>query len=152
MSRGKPRPPMRRQDLRQPPTDADTSATASADASEEPGSTVKRVRGERVDAPSRELLGHPKTDWGKVGVWVTIGVAIASAIGAAMWNYADTAAAVRNLGEDIRDLKRKTDDLFKASVESSTRLTAIERKSEETRKLPAQETPAITPTSPSRAQ
>ena len=87
----------------------------------------RRIQGERVEAPTAELLGTAKTDWGKVGVWLAVGTFVFGVIVTVIWNYADTVNSIRNLGEDVKELKRKTDELLRSSLDAGARLSSIER-------------------------
>lgn len=127
MPRSKVRPPAPRRRANGDLSRADTSGTSSS-APQDASPIPLRERGERVDAPSPELLGTTKQDWSKVGVWVTVGVFLLGIFGTAVWNYADTVAAVRGLSDDVKDLKRKADDLLRSSVDASARISALERR------------------------
>jgi cell division protein FtsB len=80
------------------------------------------------------LLGHSKPDWGKLSV--VLGIILAA--GGGLWHYADTAASVKNLGDDVKDLKRKSDDLLRTTIETSTRVSTLERRD-------FQQLPAVSP-------
>lgn len=126
MPRGKPRtlPPQRSRSLL---NRADTGETATSfEQVSEP--IPKRQRGERVDAPTAEMRGQAPTDWGKVGVWVAIGTFSIGLLITVIWNYADTVNSIKNLGSDVTELKKKADDLFKSSIETSSRLSNLERR------------------------
>lgn len=100
------------------------TAVTSTDDSDDRKQRVKKQKGEKVEAPSAELLQPPKRDWGKVGVYVTLGLAAAAAI----YNYADLAALAKSTADDVKELKRKSDDLLRSSIETSARIGALERK------------------------
>jgi hypothetical protein len=83
------------------------------------------------------MLGTSKTDWGKVGVWVAVGTFAFGALVAVIWNYADTVNSVKNISNDVIDLKRKTDELLRSSLDAAARLSSLERRQAETsRTLP----------------
>ncbi len=126
MGRNRPRPPSAQGGSRQGLSSLETAETSSAEGPSVSDSAVptRRQRGERVEAPSKELLAAPKTDWGKIGVWVTLGLAGAGVI----WNFAYTTSVVNTLVEDVRDLKRKADDFLKFSSEAGARLNQLEQK------------------------
>jgi hypothetical protein len=69
-------------------------------------------------------LPHAKRDWGKIGVYVTVGLAAAAAV----YNYADLASLVRNTADDVKELKRKSDELLRSSLDASARIGVLERK------------------------
>lgn len=111
-------------------TRADTAATAtSVESQVDP--IPRRQRGERVAAPTAELLGSDITDWGKVGTWVAIGAFAFGVVVTVIWNYADMVNSIRNLNDDVKDLKRKTDDLFRSSVDATARISSIERRTKD---------------------
>jgi len=126
MGRSRPRPPTSQSGARHGLASLETAETSSAEGPNVTDSAVptRRQRGERVEAPSKELLAAPKTDWGKIGVWITIGLAAAGAI----WNFAYTTSIVNTLVEDVRDLKRKADDFLKFSSEAGARLNQLEQR------------------------
>ena len=140
MARGKPRtqpPPSPRP--RELLNRADTAATATS-YERPPEPIPQSQRGERVDAPTAEMRGRPSTDWGKVSVWVAIGIFALGILITVIWNYADTVNSIKNLSSDVGDLKRRADDLFKSSVDATARLAALERRAQ----LYAQPIPAPT--------
>lgn len=127
MAKSKHRIPQPQQKSRELLNRADTAATAtSVDQPSDP--IPRRQRGERVAVPTAEMLGPPPTDWGKVGVWVAVGTFATTILITVIWNYADTVNTIKNLNSDVGDLKRRTDDLFKSSVDASTRITNLERR------------------------
>ena len=136
MPRGKPRTP---QPQRSPNLLNRADTTETATSFEQPTEPIpQRQRGERVDAPTAEMRGPAPTDWSKVGVWVAVGTFSVGLLITVIWNYADTVNSIKNLGSDVSELKKKTDDLFKSSVETSTRLSNIERRPQaEAQPLPA---------------
>jgi hypothetical protein len=85
-------------------------------------------------------MGHRPRDWGKIGVYITLAIAAAGAI----WKFADIAVSVRNLGEDVKDLKQKSDDLFRSSIESLARIAALEQKESLQDRAPLSNTPTNT--------
>lgn len=117
---------------------AETSET-STDEPEDNKRGGRRQRGEKVEAPSAELIPQAKQDWGKIGVYVALGLA---GIGA-VYNYADLASLVRNTAVDVQEIKRRTDDLIRSSIDASARIAALER-----REAPAPPSPANPPPSP----
>jgi hypothetical protein len=115
MQKSRPRSaPLQRSRSRLSREDTAQTAASFEEAVERP----PRQHGERVEAPSAELRGQPATDWGKVGVWLTVGLAAV----AALWHYAE------NVNLDVSDLKRKSDDLIKSSADAAARLSALERR------------------------
>ena len=103
--------------------DAETSGT-STDSPDDKKLRGNKQKGERVEAPSAELLPQATHDWGKIGVYITLSLAAVAAV----YNYADLASLARNTADDVKDLKRKSDDLLKSSLEASARIGVLERK------------------------
>jgi hypothetical protein len=91
----------------------------------------RQTRGERVEVPTAELLGTTKTDWGKVGVWLAVGTFVFGVIVTIIWNYADAVNSIRNLGDDVKELKRKTDELLRSSLDAGARLSSLERRAKD---------------------
>ena len=130
MPKNRPRPPDQRTRSRDLLSRAETVATVtSVERNAEP--VPRRLRGERVDAPTADMLSPPKTDWVKVGVWVATVTFVFGVVVTGVWNFADTVNSVRNLGDDVRDLKRRTDDLLRASLDVAARIASIERRPHE---------------------
>ena len=131
MARGKPRtpPPPSPQKSRELLNRADTAATTTS-FEQPPEAIPRRQRGERVDAPTAEMRGPAPTDWGKVSVWVAVGIFAISLLITIIWNYADTVNSIKNLSSDVGDLKRRADDLFKSSVDTGARLSNLERRTQ----------------------
>lgn len=129
MARGKSRIPSQQQKSRELLNRVDTAATATS-LEQLPEPISRRERGERVDAPTAEMRGPSPTDWGKVGVWVAVGTFSIGLLITVVWNYADTMNSIKNLNTDMGDLKRRADDLFKSSVETSTRVSNLERRAQ----------------------
>lgn len=125
MQRGKSRtPPQKSRSLL---NRADTAETATS--FEQPSEPIpQRQRGERVDAPTAEMRGPAPNDWDKVGVLVTVATFLIGLLITGIWHYADTVNSVKNLGSDVAELKNKADDLFRTSVDSSARLSNLERR------------------------
>ena len=126
MPRGKPRtpPPQKSRSLL---NRADTAETATS--FEQPSEPIpQRQRGERVDAPTAEMRGPAPINWGKVGVLVTVGTTFIGLLITGIWHYGETVNSVKSLGSDVAELKRKADDLFRTSVDSSARLSNLERR------------------------
>lgn len=121
---------------------ADTGVTATY-FEQPPEPIPKRQRGERVDAPTAEMRGPAPTDWGKVGVWVTIGIFLIGMLVTVVWNYADMVNTIKNISTDVDNLKRQADDLFKSSVDASMRLSNLESRAQlEASPLPATNVPS----------
>ena len=123
MPRGKPQPPAPKGRSREFLFNAETTVT-STDESDERKSRGKKQKGEKVEAPSAELIATPKHDWGKIGVYVALGLAATGAI----YNYADLASLVRNTAEDVKDLKKRSDEMLRSSIETSARVGVLERR------------------------
>ena len=102
---------------------AETSVT-STDESEYRKPRSKRQKGERVEAPSAELIPQPRHDWSKISVYVALALAAAAAI----YNYADLASLVRSTAEEVKDLKRRSEELLRSSLEVTARLGVLERR------------------------
>ena len=129
MARGKPQTPPPPQKSRELLNRADTAATVTS--FEQPAEPIpRRQRGERVDAPTAEMRGPTPTDWGKVGVWVTVGIFAIGLLITVIWNYADTVNSIKNLNSDVGDLKKRADDLFKSTVDAGARLSNLERRAQ----------------------
>ena len=129
MAKGKPRIPPPRQKSRQLLDNAETAATATS-FEQPPEPISRRQRSERVDTPTAEMRGAPPTDWSKVGVWVAVATFSIGLIITVVWNYADTVNSIKNLTSDVGDLKKRADDLFKSSVDTSARLLNLERRAQ----------------------
>lgn len=99
----------------------------------------KRQRGEKVEAPSAELLPQAKQDWGKISVYVALALAAATAV----YNFADLASVVRITADEVKEIKRRTDELLRSSIEASARIGSLER-----REAPALPPPASPPPGP----
>jgi hypothetical protein len=139
MPRGKPLPPAQKGRSKEQLFNAETSVTSTDDIDEKKP-RGRRQKGERVEAPSPELLPHSsKHDWGKIGVFVAIGLAVAGAI----YSYADLESLARNTADDVKELKRKADELLRSSLDASARIGALERRDS----TPSAAPPASTPTS-----
>lgn len=123
MPRGKPLPPAPKGRSKEQLFNAETSVTSTDDVDEKKP-RGRRQKGERVEAPSAELLPHSRHDWGKIGVFVAIGLAAAGAI----YSYADLASLARNTADDVKELKRKADELLRSSLDASARIGALERR------------------------
>ena len=129
MARGKPRIPPPRQKSRELLNNADTAATATS-FEPPPEPISRRQRGERVDTPTAEMRGAPPTDWSKVGVVVAVATFSISLLIAVVWNYADMVNSIKNLTSDVGDLNKRADDLFKSAVDTSARLSNLERRAQ----------------------
>jgi hypothetical protein len=129
MARGKPRIPPPRQKSRELLNSAETAATATS-FEQPPEPISRRKRGERVDTPTAEMRGAPPTDWSKVGVWVAIATFSIGLLITVVWNYADTMNSIKNLTSDVGDLKKRADDLFRSAVDTSARLSNLERRAQ----------------------
>jgi len=44
-----------------------------------------------------------------------------------MWQFADVCISVRNLSDDMKEQQRKSEALLRTSVETSVRVTVLER-------------------------
>lgn len=123
MPKSRPRPPKPKPSPRDLVANVDTSTT---ETTPEAGSrdTIRRFRGESVEIPTAELFARRGPDWQKVGVYVAI--AIAAVAGLA--HYLDMNATVKTIVEDVREVKRKLDDLFQRSIENSSRLGGLEQR------------------------
>ena len=101
---------------------AETSDTSTddPDARKSRGTNPK---GERVEAPSAALLQQPNHDWGKIGVYVAVALAAITFI----YSYADLMSLARNTSDDVKELKRKSDELLRSSLETSARIGVLER-------------------------
>ena len=123
MPRNRPLPPGPKGRSKEFLFNAETSVT-STDESDDRKPRGKRREGEKVEAPSAELVPHAKRDWGKIGVYVTLGLAAAAAV----YHYADLASLVRNTADDVKDLKRRSEELLRSSIEASARIGVLERR------------------------
>lgn len=74
-------------------------------------------------SPRLGLFGHSPVDWGKVSAYL----AMFTLLGGAMWQFADVCISVRNLRDDMKEQQRKSENLLRTSVETSVRVTALER-------------------------
>ena len=103
-----------------------TQTEASGDADSGATSANLRMSGEKVATPSSALMGNT-TDWGKTGVYVTVAVFCVPVIFSIAWFFSDMNSSVRGVVEEVKDLKRKSDDLFRQTTESMARISALER-------------------------
>lgn len=117
-----------------------------------PESKGRCSRRKEVETPSPALLGHSQVNWGKISAYL----AIFAWVGGAMWQFADVSISVRNLSDDVKDLKRESENLLRTSVETSFRVTVLERRnaqpalaSSSTSRLPT--TWAVSPAPPTPA-
>ena len=74
------------------------------------------------------MRGPAPINWGKAGVLVTVAIFLIGSLITGIKDYADTVNSVKNLGSDVAELKKKADDLFRTSVDSSARLSNLERR------------------------
>ena len=116
---------------------AETAVTSTDDSVDDRKQRVKKQKGEKVEAPSPELLRQPTRDWGKIGVYVALAIA---AIGL-IYNYADLAALTKNTAEDVKELKRKSEDLLRSSIETSARIGVLERRDTAPKQSPSASSP-----------
>lgn len=79
---------------------------------------------EHVERPAQELLAPTGPDWSKWGVCLS---AVLAGIGL-MWHYADISFNVKTMLEDVKDLKRKSEEMLKFSLDASGRISALERR------------------------
>lgn len=117
----------RDQDLRRRLANLETSSTESfGDA--DSGNTLSNVRlsGEKVATPSSALMG-PATDWGKIGVYVAIALFVISTIFSGAWFFSDMSSSLRGVVDEVKEMKRKSDELFRLSAESVARISVLER-------------------------
>lgn len=138
MARGRPTPPAPKGRSKEYLFNAETAVTATDDSVDRK-LRGKRQKGEKVEAPSAELVPQSKHDWGKIGVYVTLGLAAAAGI----YNYADLSSLARNTADDVKDLKRRSDELLRSSIDASARIGVLERRD-------TPQPPAIATSSPSR--
>lgn len=81
---------------------------------------------DQILATGRPRLGvfeHNLVDWGKISAYL----AMFTLVGGAMWQFADVYISVRNLRDDIKELQRESENLLSISVETSARVTVLER-------------------------
>ncbi len=123
MPRGRQVPPAPKGRSKEQLFAAETSITSTDDA-EERATRAKKQKGERVEAPSAELLSQVKRDWGKIGVFVTLGLAAVAGV----YTFSDLSTLARNTADDVKDLKRKADDLLRSSLDAAARISALERR------------------------
>jgi len=103
---------------------SETEAFGNPDSGATP--TNLRLPGEKVATPSSDLMGH-STDWGKIGVYVGIAAFILPAIFGGAWFFSDMNSSIRGVVDEVKDLKRKSDDLFRQSADSMARISVLER-------------------------
>lgn len=103
-----------------------TQTEASSDADSGTTSGNFRLSGEKVPTPTSALMGN-HTDWGKIGVYVAIGIFCVPVIFSVAWFFSDLNSSVRGVVDEVKDLKRKTDDLFRQTTDSMARISALER-------------------------
>lgn len=91
--------------------------------SDQSGQPPTATQSQAVPIPNSDLFPNNPIKWDKIGVYVAVLVVG----GTCLWNFADTYFSVKNLSDDVKDLKHKTDELTKSTIESATRLTSLER-------------------------
>lgn len=69
------------------------------------------------------VLEHNLVDWGKISAYL----AMFTLAGGAMWQFADVYISVKNLHDDVKELQRENENLVRISVETSVRVTVLER-------------------------
>ena len=80
--------------------------------------------GQKVAIPSSEMMGaNLSYDYGRLAFFLTLAVAVCGAI----WLFADTYFSVKNVAEDVKHLKSKTDDLFRSNASTDARISVLER-------------------------
>ena len=87
-------------------------------------------------------------DWGKIGVYLTV---ISLVVGV-IWNYADTSISVRNLGDDVKELKHQSENLLRVSLETSARVLILERQDAQPTLAALPSTPMNLPPAPAGAK
>jgi hypothetical protein len=117
----------RAQELRAQIAAAETSSTGTNDDLDlgPMSSSPSPKPGQKVAVPSQALMGsdQPTHDWGKYGFFLAGFLAVVAVI----WQFADTTFAVKSMGEDVKVLQRKSDDLYRVSVDVTARISAVER-------------------------
>lgn len=68
-------------------------------------------------------FGKIPVDWGRISAYL----AIFTLFGGAIWQFSDVYISVRNLRDDIEELQRESESLLRNSVETSIRVTVLER-------------------------
>ena len=120
-------PADRDQMTRQRLANAETTETgASGNANSEDTPSILRLPGEKVSIPSSALLGRG-TDWTKIGVYVAIAAVALPAVFGGAWFFSDINTSVRGVVDEVKELKRKSDDLFRQTADSVARISALER-------------------------
>jgi hypothetical protein len=103
---------------------ADTLGDTSSSGPDDRKQRGKKPKGERVEAPGFELQPPEKRDWGKIGVYLSGAIFSVGLI----YNYADLSSLVKSTAEDVKDLKKKSDELLRSSIEVSARMGVLERR------------------------
>lgn len=123
MPRNRPPPTTIRGRSKEQLFSAETDVT-STDDQEVRTSRSTKLKGERVEAPSADLFQQATYDWGKIGVYIAVAIAVIGVI----YSYADLVSLARNTSEDVKELKRKSDELLRSSIETSARIGVLERR------------------------
>lgn len=131
MQRSKPRIPGNRQQNRQALLSQVTTSTegaGQADTEQKGGGTAgpsAQGHGQTVEPVNRAMFPATttKVPWDRVGVYVALGL---SAI-AFIWYLATHDSAVMNLTDDVKDLKKKSDEMTRFSIETGIRLGNVEQ-------------------------
>ena len=103
---------------------ADTLGDTSSSGPEDKKQRGKKPKGERVEAPGLELQPAEKPDWGKFSFYLAGAIFSVGLIS----NYADLSSLVKSTAEDVKDLKKKSDELLRSSIEVSARMGVMERR------------------------
>lgn len=114
------------QDVRAQIAASETSLTSTADVGNlGPKLNPLPTPGQKVAVPSQAMMGssEPLHDWGKYGVLLAGFIAVVTVI----WQFADTVFAVKSMGEDVKVLQRKSDELVHTSADVAARVSSLER-------------------------
>lgn len=132
MQRSKPRIPGNRQQNRQALLSQGTTSTEGAglaDTEQKGGGTAgpsAQGHGQTVEPVNRAMYPATtaKVPWDKVGVYVALALAAIPFI----WYLASQDSAVKNLTDDTKELKKKSEETMRFSIETGIRLGNVEQR------------------------
>jgi hypothetical protein len=129
MQKNKPRVPNPHQQYRQAILGQITAPTEDLTGlGSDTANTGAKARGisEDVGPLNREMYSSPPSSipWDKLGVFLAAAIALIGFI----WYLASQDSAVKNLTDDTKDLKKRTDETVRSTIESSVRLNNVEQR------------------------
>lgn len=89
--------------------------------------------GDDLDAVDRAMYqGHQTKNipWDKYAFWLAAAVAVFGVAATSIYQFTDLAANVRSIDGDVKDLKRKSEDVQTKLNENGTKIQLLERESQ----------------------